>query len=445
LKKQTSEKNIKPVSGIPTVIAAIIIQIMLGVAYIWSVFQDGIAQTLFSGTDGEGGMGDSGASLAFTLLLLMMTVGSIIGGKLALRFSIRRVVLAGGIIMSLGFFLSSLVTASVPWLLWLTYGIIGGTGMGFTYSTTIAAAQKWFPHKKGLITGLVVFGLGFGGIVFTPIVAMLIEAFGGVAQGEQQTFMVLSGIFLVGFSICSYFLKTPIEVVGVPLPKPDSAKKVIPEGVKQYSTTEMLKTPQYYMMFFAFFLACMTGVMMINFARPIAEARGAAEFAVIGVMAITVFNSVGRLFWGYISDKLGRHITIVTLLTGNLILSLLVNSVSGVWVFVLIACIGFLYGGIFTNFPPLTADLFGVKHLAANYGFVILGFGVGSVVAGQIVGHFANRSRDAVTGIVDMSAMFPAFIIAASCSAVAIVLMFVLRSKTRANLQKDGLCSSNGG
>ena len=184
------------------VISSIFIQLCLGIAYIWSVFQTGIAESIFQGDH-------AAAGLTFSLLLAMLTIGSVIGGKLAEKISTRAVVLIGGILLSSGFLLASFVSSRSPWTLWLTYGVMGGIGMGFTYSTTIACAQKWFPHKKGLVTGLIVSALGFGGVVFTPIVEWLIQRFGGQGVGEPKTFFVLSIIFLVVCTIGGIFLFHP--------------------------------------------------------------------------------------------------------------------------------------------------------------------------------------------------------------------------------------------
>ena len=122
--------------GVYCVLAAIAIQLTLGIAYIWSVFQTGIANSIFGGDN-------AAAGLTFSLLLATLTIGSVLGGKLAAKYNTRRVVFIGGLIISAGFFLASFVTADFSWLLWLTYGVMGGVGMGFTYSTTIAIAQKW--------------------------------------------------------------------------------------------------------------------------------------------------------------------------------------------------------------------------------------------------------------------------------------------------------------
>lgn len=424
--EKTQSKN----TGILTVLAAIAIQLTLGIAYIWSVFQTGIADSIFQGDN-------AGAALTFSLLLATLTIGSVIGGLLAIRFTPRIVVFIGGLILSAGFLLASFVTAGNGWLLWVTYGIMGGVGMGFTYSTTIACAQKWYPHKKGLVTGVIVAALGLGGVVFTPIIEWLIDAFGGrgtldALGGEMQTFMVLSGIFLVVCTVGSVFMKNPpagyalnaaapapASVQGAASPVPAASAKT------DYTPLEMLKNPRFYMIMVSFMLACMGGLMMIGFAKPIAEAKGLAETATIGVLAISLFNSLGRLIWGIVSDKIGRMNTIVILLAGSTVLSLFVTSVEGYLIYVLIALIGFFYGGLLSTYPSLTADIFGAKHMSVNYGFVLFGFGVGAVASSQIAGYYRNISGG------NVSLMMPAFIIASCSALVGIVILLVLKKTAK--------------
>lgn len=163
--------------------------------------------------------------------------------------------------------------------------------------------------------------------------------------------------------------------------------------------------------------------MMINFTKPIAIAKGVGAAAAIGVMVISLFNSLGRLFWGWVSDKLGRKNTIIILLCGTAVLSLFVNLVNGVFIFMLIGLIGFFYGGFLSNYPALTADYFGPKYMAFNYGIVLLGFGVGAVISSYIAGYFRNIAQEAG----DINRMFPAFIIASSAAAIAIVLILFLK------------------
>lgn len=401
------------------IIASIAIQLCLGVAYLWSLFQTGIAKSIFDGDN-------AAASLTFSLLLATLTIGSIAGGKLAAKYSIRTIVIIGGVILSLGFFLASFVTASAPWLLWLTYGVMGGVGMGFTYSTTISCAQKWFPHKKGLVTGIIVSALGFGGVVFSPVIEGLINQFGGQQVGEQKTFMVLSGLFLIICTIGGLVLKNPPDgYAGV---KANSAGTAAASQSSapvhaDLSPKQVLAKPSYYLVTFAMALACMGGLMMIGFAKPIAVAKGLESTAVVGVLIISMCNSLGRLLWGIISDKIGRKRTLIILLAGSCVMSLLVNAANGYWIYVLIAFIGFFYGGFLSNFPALTADLFGARHMATNYGMVLLGFGLGAVVSSYVAGYFKNVAA------ADISLMFPAFVIAAVCAGVAILLVLPLKVK----------------
>lgn len=386
--------------------ASIAIQLCLGIAYIWSVFQTGIANSIFNGDN-------AAASFTFSLLLSTLTIGSVFGGKLAARYSTRAIVITGGVILSAGFALASLATAERPWLLWLGYGVMGGVGMGFTYSTTIACAQKWFPEKKGFVTGLIVSALGLGGVVFTPIIEGLIARFGGAQVGEPKTFLVLSVIFLVVCAVGGLFLKNP------PQEATQAAMTATNEGL---SPSQVLRDHRFYIIMFSLMLACMGGLMMIGFAKPIAVAKGLGETATIGVLTISMFNSVGRLFWGTASDRLGRKKTILILLAGSGALSLLINNINGYAIYAVIGCIGFFYGGFLSTFPSLTADLFGAKHMATNYGMVLLGFGMGAVVASYIAGYYKNIA------VADISLMSPAFAIAAGCAAAGMVLMFTLRT-----------------
>jgi OFA family oxalate/formate antiporter-like MFS transporter len=404
----------KPNKVVP-IIAAIAIQMCLGTAYVWSIFQSGIAKSVFNGDN-------VAASFTFSLLLFVLAVGSIIGGKLAVRYNTRIIVIVGGVILAAGFFIASFVTAEVPVLLWVSYGVMGGLGMGFTYSTTIACAQKWYPEKKGRVTGIIVSALGFGGVVFTPILESLIKTFGGAGVGEQGTFRVLSLIFLVVCTIGGLFMVNPPAAVAA---AKDGSEKQTAAAITEYSPKEVLKKPQFYVIALSLMLACIGGLMMIGFAKPIAVAKGLAETATIGVLVISICNSFGRLFWGFVSDKLGRKMTILILLVGSGCMSLLVMAANGYWIYVLIGFIGFFYGGFLSNFPSLTADMFGPKHMATNYGMVLVGFGIGAFIASTIAGYYKNLASQ------DINLMLPAFIIAAICSAVSIVLMLTLKTKKK--------------
>lgn len=398
------------------VIAAIAIQLCLGTAYVWSIFQSGIANSIFGGDN-------AAAGLSFSLLLAMLAVGGTLGGKLQVRFGPRVIVISGGIVLALGFFLASFVTASAPWLLWLTYGIMGGIGMGLTYSTTIACVQKWYPDKRGFITGLIVAALGFGGVVFTPAIEFLIKYFGGSGAGELKTFMVLSVIFILVCTIGGLFIVNPPNDY---IPEGYTPSKVNATNANyDYTPGQVLRMPQFYIVIIAMMLACMGGLMMIGFAKPIAIAKGMASTATVGVLIISMCNSFGRLFWGWVSDKLGRKKTIIILLAGTALLSLTVNIAISYFIYILIGLIGFMYGGFLSTFPSLTADLFGSKYMATNYGMVLVGFGLGAIISSYIAGYYKNIAAD------DINLMFPAFVIASIAAFIGIVFISLLKKPKR--------------
>jgi MFS transporter, OFA family, oxalate/formate antiporter len=418
------------------VAACVVIQFCLGTAYIWSVFQTGIANKLFGGNN-------AAAALTFSLLLGVLTFGSTIGGRMQDKTSPRPVIMIGGAMLGLGFILSSFSTPAAPWLLWLTYGVLGGFGMGMIYSTLIACCQKWFPDKRGLITGIIVSALGFGGVIFTPIARALIVRFG--ERGELQTFFWLGVIFLVVTILGALFVENPpagFKPAGWSGPVANRRNVVHHQDFKP---SQMVKTRQFYLVTLSLLLACMSGLMMIGFASPIAVAKGlTVEVAAVGVMIIAIFNSIGRVFWGYVSDKLGRKNTILILLGATAVSSLFVSAVPGLMIFVLIGIMGFAYGGFLGVFPALTADFWGPRNMGVNYGIVLLGFGVGAIASSYIAGYYRNLANmvevvDGVNKVVgtDLSKMQPAFIIASAAAVLGIVFMFLLKPPALQEVEEE--------
>lgn len=369
------------------VFAGIAIQLCLGTAYIWGVFQPEVVKALQ--------WDNKGAALTFSMLLGIMTIGSIIGGLIQDKFSPKPVIIGGGLMLGLGFFLASFATAQAPWVMWLTYGIIGGFGMGTTYTTTIAVCQKWFPDKRGLITGIVVSALGFGGLVFTPIARSLIED-----VGVMSTFKWFAIIFVIVTFIGALFIKNPPEGY-----KPEGwtppVKKEGAAHTQDFTPRQVLKTPQFYMITVTLMLASAAGLMVIPFAKILGISGGLPDVvATSGVMVISAFNSFGRLFWGWASDKLGRKNTLILLLLIAGVSILFVAAAKMYLILVLIAVVGFSYGGFLGVFPALTADFFGTKNMGVNYGMVLLGFGIGAIASSFVAGYFKDLTGGFATPFV---------------------------------------------
>lgn len=409
------------------VIASIVIQICLGTAYIWSVFQSYLIigpstpNALFKWPATHG-------TLAYALLLGVLTVGSTFGGRIQDKMkSPRLVIMMAGIVLGLGFFLAQFTNEANPWILWLTYGILGGFGMGMAYTTTISLCQKWFPDKRGFITGIIVASLGFGGLVFTPIAEALIKGY-----GVLSTFAILGVIFVIVTVAGSLFLKNPPEGY-----RPEGWIPPAPkDGVvhQNFSPSEAAKMPQFYMVTIALMCATAAGSMMIPMAKVLGlqpDSGLTKAAAVAGVMIITGCNSLGRLFWGWVSDYLGRKKTIMTLLVITCVSIALVAFTKGYLMLAVIAVIGFSYGGYLGVFPALTADFWGTKCGAQIYGMVLLGFGVGAVASSYIVAYFSKTK-----------AFSTAFIIAAAAAVVAFAIVAFLKApelKEKMEMQNEPL------
>lgn len=362
------------------VIAGIAIQLCLGTAYIWGVFQPKVMIAL--------NLNHAEAALTFSILLGVLTFGSMIGGFIQDRLSPRPVLIIGGVILAIGFFFAGFATAENAWQLWLTYGVAGGFGMGMTYTTTIAVCQKWFPDKRGLITGIIVSALGFGGLVFTPVASALIAN-----VGVLETFKWFALIFLVVTIICGLIIKNPPAGYAPKGWTPPEKKNVV-----NFPPSQVLRTPQFYIITFAVMLACGAGLMVIPFAKVLGIDGGLSDAAATaGVMVIAGFNSFGRLFWGGVSDKLGRKKTLLLLLLIAAVSIPFAAIVQGYFILILIAVVGFSYGGFLGVFPALTADFFGIKSMGVNYGMVLLGFGVGAVAASYVAGYFRDLSGGFIT------------------------------------------------
>lgn len=407
---KTATPTTQKFNRLTPVIASIAIQLCLGTAYIWGVFQSYLIITEKT-PDAKFDWPATYGTLAYALLLVVLTFGSIFGGKISSKVQPRTVISIAGIIMGVGFFLVQLTTESTPWLLWLTYGVLGGFGMGMAYTTTIATCQKWFPDKRGLVTGVIVAALGAGGVVFSQFAEALIKNI-----GVLKTFSVLGVVFVVVSVIGAFFIKNPPEGF-----KPAGWTPPAPKDgiiVQSFSPLEVLKTPQFYMVTFAFMCATAAGSMIIPMAKVFGISKGlTAGVAATGVTIISACNSGGRLFWGWASDRLGRKKTLLILLVVATISIVCVSFVESYLVLVLIAVIGFSYGGFLGVFPALTADFWGTKHVATIYGMVLLGFGIG-----------AAASSFTVAALSAQKAYTTAFLIAGVASVVGFIIIALLKA-----------------
>ena len=359
----------------------------------------------------------------------------IFAGRWQDRIGPRKVATLGGILLGVGYLLASLVdiiSAGDPlvgttWLV-VTYGIIGGAGIGFAYVCPIAALVKWYPDKKGLITGIAVAGFGAGALVMGYVEEFLLLISTGLVG---LPFMTLGIIYLILVVLGSQMLSNP--PTGWTPPDYTPPPKTAEAKGKDFVPKEIITTKVFWLLWFMFLFAATAGLMTLGNVKSAAIAIDptAGGFLtlwiflvpigslIVGVMSI--FNAAGRIVWGALSDRLGRVSTMVimfVLLTIGMFSFAFLSIGTFSWVVVMgiASLIGFCFGGNFALFPSSTADSFGPKNVGANYGILFTSYGVAGVVGGLAAGI-----------IVDITlSYFLAFILTGALAIIAILFAVVL-------------------
>ncbi len=402
------------------VLGAILVQLCLGAIYAWSVFRKPI--------EGCFGCTPSQASLPFSFVLVFFALGTIVGGRLQDRYGPKLIAIIGGILLGLGMILASFATTSLVMMV-VAYGVISGVGIGFAYSCPIAAGVKWFPDKRGLITGLAVAGFGAGSFFFAPLASGLIggtpynllgaNLFGLPAIGVFGTFRLLGIAYLVIVVIGALFLRNPPAGYCPAGWTPPAAK---PGCAPAFTATpgQMLATWQFWVIWLLYLAGAGTGLMIIGQTSPIAQevARFPLATATLGVGILAIFNALGRILWGRVSDAIGRTRTllIIYLINGLAVLGYFLIPSAPWYFWVGIALVGATFGGYLAIYPALTADFYGTRNSGVNYGFVFMAYGVGGLLSNIL----APKVKE-VSGNYNFAFMFAGIL----CIVAAIVINFV--------------------
>ena len=349
------------------VLAGLIIQLSLGTVYAFSVFKKPL-MTHFQWTDTQ-------TALAFTITLVAFTVAMIFAGRWQDKVGPRVVATVGGLLLGGGTLLASQTSSLM--MLYITYGVIAGLGIGFAYVTPIATIVKWFPDMRGLMTGVAVFGFGAGSLIFAPLAAKLI-----LAYGILTTFAILGVIFLVLVTGAAQILRNP-PAGWRPAGWTPPAAKAGASAKADYSPMEMLSSLSFWLLWTMYLFGAAAGLMVISQASPmgqsVAKLSGEAAAAAVGVLAI--FNGLGRLGWGWASDRIGRVWSLVAMfMVLALDMFLLLPNAASYGTFVVGICVAAMsFGGYLALMPALTADYFGTKNYGLNYGWMFTAYGVASI------------------------------------------------------------------
>ncbi|AET62209.1 hypothetical protein HPL003_27485 [Paenibacillus terrae HPL-003] len=392
------------------VLGTIIVQMGLGTIYTWSLFNQPLVDRF--------GWNLSSVAITFSITSFALAFATLFAGKLQDKWGLRRLILCAGVVLGAGLMLSSQVTSLS--LLYILAGIVVGFADGTAYITSLSNLIKWFPEKKGLISGISVGAYGTGSLVFKYINGSLIQS-----VGVTQAFLYW-GIIVMIMIVGGSFLVREAVVVNKPS---------VQNGVVQrdYTVKEMLRTKQAYLLFVMFFTACMSGLYLIGVVKDIGVRMAGLDVATAAnaVAMVAIFNTAGRIILGALSDKVGRlKVVAGALLTTAVAVTVLslVPLNYGLF-FSCVAGIAFCFGGNITVFPAIVADFFGLKNQSKNYGIVYQGFGLGAL-AGSFIAAL-------------LGGFIPTFTTIAVLCVVSFLIALTIRTPDQGNLRSQRKKNAN--
>jgi MFS transporter, OFA family, oxalate/formate antiporter len=356
------------------------INLALGVLYAWSVISKSIPK--------DWGWTETQKSFPYAVACLIFCLVMVPAGRMQDRIGPRIVATIGGLLVGLGMIIASYTTSPIGYI--LGFGVLAGAGIGCGYASATPPAVKWFPPAKtGLIAGLVVSGFGLASVYVAPLVKHLAETY-----GLPNTVMCLGVGFLVVVVILSQLLAAPPKGYvpsGTPAPKPGAAvaKK------EDFTPGEMLKTWQFYVLWFMYACGAGAGLMIISKLATIAQVQIGLSLGFKLVAVLAIGNGGGRIVAGILSDKIGRKTTLFICFVVQAMAIMLLSKAATegmlakpVVLGLLSALIGANYGANLALFPSVTKDYYGLKNFGVNYGLVFTAWGLGgfmlSLLAGQV-------------------------------------------------------------
>lgn len=355
-------------------IGGTMLNLVLGTFYSWSVFVLPLEQ--------EFGWVRQQTSWAFSIGILTMAVTFVIAGRLHAIVGFRPLAAIGGVLFSLGFFLSS-YTSSLT-VLYLAYGLLAGAGNGIGYSIATPVVTKWFPDKRGLAIGIAVGGYGAGAGIFGPIAAELLIP----SVGWESTFRIYGAVFLVLSLVGAWLLKPAPDGYTPAGWDPTQIKAAVARVGGETTPAEMLRGSSFYFLFLAYFFGAIAGLGLISQLVPFGTEASIGSAALIGLVVGAIGNTTGRVLSGAMSDNLGRlNVLKLMVVVSAVAMPALYLFGSNVLFFVVgVFAVYYCYGTLLAVFAATSADFYGTKHFGVNYGLLFLAWGIAAVVGSQLAG-----------------------------------------------------------
>lgn len=388
---QNSGKNANKQWSI--VAMATVLMICLGTVYAWSFFQTPIMKSY--------GWNNAQVSLTFSLAIFFLGLSAAIGGIFLPKLGPRVLAITGSILFSAGYAIAGLALSipSLP-LLYLGYSVIGGTGLGLGYVTPVATVAQWFTEKKGLATGIVVMGFGFGALVMSKILAPTLLAW--TSGNLVSVFLWLALLFAV---------LTIVSSLGLTNPPQEKARTPLQPAQAFQDAKPSLLSGRFALVWLMFFCNITAGIAVVGFQSPMFQellgkkdatlsATSLAEMGATLIAITSLFNGFGRFLWGAVSDRAGRMKTYKIILGSQIVVFVLLAVTGNPWVFAVLLCwILLCYGGGFGTMPATISELFGAGRMTVVYGVVLTAWAVGGVVGPQITAFLKDKMPERASSL----------------------------------------------
>lgn len=445
---ETDKQEAKVMNRWVIAIAGTMLQLFLGTAYAWSYFQKPLGDAF--------GWSNSMTAWAFCLAICFLGLSAAWGGMNIAKIGPTRLAMIGGALFGIGYLLGAVaLSMKSPLLLFLGYGVVGGCGLGLGYVTPVATVAKWFPDKKGFATGMVVMGFGLGALVMSKVFAPLLYDYfktgvelNYVTEGGKQVlknpealqgiltklFAGLGVIFTVLTVPVGWFLKNPpAGFVPAGWTPPVVAASAKTAAFDALTAKDCLLSKRFALMWVVFFCNITAGIAIIGFQSPLFQdlwrkvdpALSVATLAGYGATLIGVtslFNGIGRFFWGGLSDKIGRSTTFTIMLGSQILVFALLAYTGSPWLFAILFCYILLcYGGGFGTMPSFVLDVFGAKLMPVVYGTILTAWSLAGIVGPQMVGVIKDKYPQ--------QAGFYSFLASLAFVLVGFVITFALSNK----------------
>jgi OFA family oxalate/formate antiporter-like MFS transporter len=369
-------------------VLAAVLQLFLGIIYVWSVFVSPVSEAYDWPV--------ASAKLTSSFMLGFFVLGMLASGRLERKLGTTKPVLIGGILLAGGMAATAIIPSGSGWLIYLTYGIAGGFGVGMGYGAVVSCVPKWFPDKRGMATGVSVCAFGFSTVVFAPLVESLIGAF-----AVRTALLLLAAAFLAVTLALFSFIRLPDSAGAGKNAKGGAATA---DGARQYTTLEALKTGRFYLITFSLMLGTSVFFILNPSFKTLATERGLEEFGTVLVMMTGVASAVGRLVFPLVSEKIGREAAAGAAIGLTALCAFALSFAGGFLFMASVAVCAFCYGGYSGIYPLISGDHFGLRNVGSNYAAVMCGFAVSALFFPAILtGLFSGTSLFLALGVIGLA------------------------------------------